>query len=554
MLHLLVLSALIATTTGVLAAPEVIVGKTTIIGAANVVSSVEFFGGIPFAKPPVGELRLKRPELITALDVDILNAQNFGLSCQQTSLPPTMVSEDCLTLNIFRPAGVQADAKLPVMVWIYGGAFVMGTSAFFNGTGIVAHSVARGTPMIFASLNYRVGPLGFPQGAEAAERNILNLGLYDQLAGMEWIQANIANFGGDKNKVTIFGESAGATSISVLLLNAKIKTLARAAILESTATAPTYGPERSEAGWQQYVAAVPSCVSSVNTTGTIDCMRKADSASLLRALTLGGVGFTNGVTVFQPVIDGPGGLLPDRPSKVVPQGNLPSIIGSNLDEGTLFTAQDVNSTDTIRRYLAAWTSPIVAGTVSPAQQAITIEGILALYPNIAALGSPFGTGNETFGLDSQYKRFAAIFGDILFQSPRRTLTQDMSKAGVKIFGYYFTDPDAQIPSVGFPGAPPAAGSIGIGHAAELSYLFGGLTRSTPTAVALSGVMRDYWISFATSLDPNDLNGTPRPRWLEYTPNTQVIMELNGHNTRSVPDAFRALQIAFLQKNADALHR
>ncbi|KAF8154292.1 esterase 1 [Crassisporium funariophilum] len=537
----------------VFAAPEVNVGKTTIIGAEFAPAKVEFFGAIPFANPPLGELRLEPPVLLDSPGVDRLDAASFGPGCQQNALPQDMVSEDCLTLNIFRPAGLSANAKLPVMFWIYGGRLLpdhllVGAASLYNGTGIVTHSVARGTPVIFVSVNYRVGPLGFPQGVEAGQRKALNLGLQDQMVGLQWIQNNIAQFGGDKSKVTIFGESAGAASISIHLLGTKIRNVARAAILESTATSSTFGPEHNEAAWQQFVAAIPSCASVANTTDTFDCIKKADSNALLQALTTASI-FGNS-TSFQPVIDGPGGLLPDRPSKVTPKAHLPSMIGSNLDEGALFTPQNIASTEEIQAFLSAATTPAI---VSLSQQSAAIEDILELYPDVAALGSPFGTGNDTFGLSSQYKRFAAIFGDLIFQSPRRSFTQGMSEAGVKVFAYYFTDPDAQISPSLLP-TPPAPGSLGITHSSEIFYVFNTLAKITPTAVALSSVMQDYWISFATNLDPNDNHGNKRPSWEQYTPRNQILMELNGHDTRLVPDNFRAKQIAFLQNNPDALHR
>ncbi|KDR78238.1 hypothetical protein GALMADRAFT_224614 [Galerina marginata CBS 339.88] len=525
------------------AVPVVSIGQSTIIGTEFRPSKVEFFGGIPFAKPPVGELRLQPPVFVKAPPVKTLHADQFGFGCLQNSLPPNVVSEDCLTLNIFRPAGVAASAQLPVMVWIYGGK--AGASSLYNATEIVVRSSKRGTPIIFASLNYRVGPLGFPQGVEAGQSNILNLGLQDQLTALEWIQSNIEKFGGDKSKVTVVGESAGAISINIHLMETKIRNFARAAILESTASLPTFEPEVNEAAWQSYVAAIPACASFANTANTFDCIRSADSQSLLQALTTAQI--FSGNTFFQPVIDGPGGLLVDRPSKVVLKARLPTMIGSNLDEGALFTPQNINSTLEIEEFLIAGISPSL---VSPSEQASVVQQILELYPDIPALGSPFGTGNNTFGLSSQYKRLAAIFGDFIFQSSRRTFTENMAAAGVKVFAYHFSDPDAILPTV-----PAAPGSLGITHSSEIFYVFGSPLDPTPTAVKLSNHMMDYWISFATSLNPNDdhLNEA-RPHWQQYTLKEKMVLELNGHNTVLMRDDFRTKQIAFFQNNPDVLHR
>ncbi|KAF8182349.1 esterase 1 [Pholiota molesta] len=355
--------------------PQVQLRNTTLTGVTS--AGVEFFGGEnTFAKPPVGVLRLQPPDL-----------------------PPEEISEDCLQLNIFRPSGISADANLPIMFWIFGA------------TGLVSKSVARGTPVIFVSVNYRLGPLGFPQGAESSAKNITNLGLRDIIAGLQWVQSNINFFGGDKSKVTMFGESAGATIIA-----------------ESTAFLPTFAPERGEGAWQVFIGAFLS-----HRLGVSD-------------------------TSWFPNIDGPGGLLPDVPSKLISAERLPMIIGNNRDEGTLFTPQDVNSTDQIRDTFIGMSIP-------------------------------------TFGLNTQYKRLAAMFGDLGFQACRRKISRSMSASGIKIFGYQFTDPNATVP----PTVPVAPGSLGVTHASELSYVFG------PEIFG----RQDYWISFAVSLDPNDGKGDKR---------------------------------------------
>ncbi|KAH9476837.1 Lipase 1 [Psilocybe cubensis] len=528
------------------AAAVVNIGGSTIIGTEFKPSNVEFFGGIPYAEPPLGNLRLQPPVLLKSLPVKTLHAENFGLACLQTDLPRDTVSEDCLTLNIIRPAGISKKANLPVMVWVYGGANVIGGTSLYNGTEIVAHSVKRGTPIIFASMNYRLGPLGFPQGAEAGQKKILNLALEDQLTALEWIQENIGQFGGDKSKVTVFGESAGATAIRVHLQETRIDKFARAVILESTFSRPTFGPEAHEAAWQLFVASIPGCEAVANTPNTIDCIRQADTQSILQGLNGGQVFFFNGSN-YQAVIDGPGGFLVDRPSVVPAKSRLPMLIGTNLDEGTIFTPQDTRSPDDIKNFILSATSPPV---VSPAEQEAIIDRALAMYPDNPALGSPFNTGNDTFGLDGEYKRYAAIFADFIVQSTKRTMIQNRMDVGAKVFAYLFTDPDGVlIPDL--IDTPPAP----VAHSTEVFYVFGTLAKKTHTAVSLSSNMRDYWISFATSLDPNDNHGNVnRPRWEEYTQQNKVLLELNGHDTKTIPDNFREEQISFFQNNPDAFRR
>ncbi|KAG7445291.1 alpha/beta-hydrolase, partial [Guyanagaster necrorhizus] len=152
--------------------------------------------GIPYAEPPVGSLRLEHPVLKTDID-----AQTFGLVCLQEGVVTDEMSEDCLTVNILRPTGLSSEDSLPVMFWIYGSGFSGGTSSSYSGSNIIAQSVTRGTPIIYVNHNYRLGPLGFPQGQEAADRGVINLGTRDQLTALEWVQQNIGLFGGDKAKV-----------------------------------------------------------------------------------------------------------------------------------------------------------------------------------------------------------------------------------------------------------------------------------------------------------------------------------------------------------------
>ncbi|KAI3602583.1 extracellular triacylglycerol lipase precursor [Moniliophthora roreri] len=167
-------------------ATHVQLGYTTLIGN-NTLPVLEFFGGIPYAEPPLGNLRFQPPILKPVLDVPTFNATNFGLSCLQPPIniaiitPNITSSEDCLTVNIYRPVdSIRGNRLLPVMVFIHGGGFLTGSSSQVDGNPLVLRSITRGTPVIYASLNYRLGPLGFPQGAEAKKKGALNLGLKDQ--------------------------------------------------------------------------------------------------------------------------------------------------------------------------------------------------------------------------------------------------------------------------------------------------------------------------------------------------------------------------------------
>ncbi|KAJ7661901.1 esterase 1 [Mycena polygramma] len=520
--------------------PTILLGNTTLVGRDIPSVQQEFFGGIPYAEPPLADLRFKAPVFKSSLDSPSFNAMEYGPACLQAlpGLSLDQMSEDCLTINVLRPSGISTQARLPVMFWTYGGAFVFGQASTSNSSLIVAQSVARKTPIIFVNFNYRLGPLGFPQGQEAGDNGAVNLGIKDQLAALRWIQLNIESFGGDKNKVTLFGQSAGSIMASILFLNPQVSELARAAIFESgfQGTAPLFPPTAGEVDWQNFVRGVPSCASTATSGVTFDCMRGANTTEILQGLALAAAESTR-ANPWPPVLDGPEGLIPDLPSVLFECGQfarLPFIAGTVEDEGTTFVPQAVNSsTDEVHAGILNLYSP----SSSPTLLEASIQTLLKLYPDVPALGSPYNTGNDTFGLSSQFKRASAIVGDGDFQAQRRLWIQTAANAGVKTFGYLFTEPQ--------PTFPPA---IGVFHASEVPYVYGAPNDTSPASEQLSRIMTDYWISFVTSLTPNDGLGVPRPEWTQFTPENKMLMQLNGVNLTLIPDDYRAEQIAFINSN------
>ncbi|KAK7042562.1 carboxylic ester hydrolase [Favolaschia claudopus] len=535
--------SLVAQLSPVNAIPIVQLGRTSVVGRNISTFAQELFAGIPYAQPPLGNLRLRPPVLKVSLDSPnsrAFDASNFGPACLQTDLPPSAVSEDCLTINVLRPAGIAADAKLPVMFWTYGGGFDQGLSMIYNGSGIVAQSVVRGTPIVYVNFNYRLGPLGFPQGQEAEQQGALNLGIKDQIAALEWVQLHIDSFGGDRTKVTVFGESAGSIMTSILFLNSPLPLLARAAIFESgsQATSALFTADRGEVDWQNFVRGVPSCSSAATSGSTFDCIHDASVTELLSGFATA-LNASSNEFPWVPVIDGPGGLIPDLPSVLFKRGQfarLPFIAGTNLDEGTLFTPPAVNATQQVHDSAVALVSP----SVSPTRLEASVQRILQLYPDDPSLGSPFNTGTETFGLSSQFKRAAAIDGDISFHSQRRVWMDTAATAGVPTFGYLFTQPQ---PSTA---GPPF---LGVSHGSEIVYVYGAPGDTSASAIFISRVMTDYWLSFATSLTPNDGKGVvPRPEWTQYTPQNKAVIQLNGANLTMIPDTFREEQMAFINSD------
>ncbi|KAJ7662161.1 extracellular triacylglycerol lipase precursor [Mycena polygramma] len=501
----LVLWALFSTSSS---APEVKLGRTMLIGSGS--GGSEFFGGIghpfihhpklthtnqgiPYAEAPVGKLRFARPVPKFSLgDLSTYDATQFGKSCPQPPSPFTPVdlptSEDCLTLNVFRPAGLNPDSAVPVMAWIFGGSFFTGTTTTFNASALVSRSIARGTPIIYVSFNYRLGPLGFPQGPEATNQGLLNLGLRDQIIALEWIQANIAAFGGDPAKVTAFGQSAGSVSVGLLYLTHNFSNLARAAIFESgqAGTTGIFDANKSLDQWNIFVNSTPTCAN--NSGDEFSCLRAATTDELMTA-QLAGLAAMVGEFPFFPVLDGPDGIIPALPSNLlqspaVTGKRIPFMSGTVLDDGSA-----INST-----------SQIVDQLNAPSALQNAINTVVQLYPDVPALGCPFGTGNDTFGINPVFKQAAALVGDIVIQGPRRFLSQTASAKGTQVFSYIFTDPQ--------PENPPF---LGVAHLSELPYVYGDITIAANGTGpgTLSEIMQDYWISFATSLNPNDGKGAKR---------------------------------------------
>ncbi|KXN91360.1 Lipase 2 [Leucoagaricus sp. SymC.cos] len=409
-----------ASVIGSYGAPQVKIGDSKLIGAVTGLKR-DFFGGIPFAEPPLGNLRLRLPVLKTSLDSATFDASNFGSVCLQPNVSLPLASEDCLTINVFRPSNFEPDAKLPVLETLnrYGGESQEGASAIYNGSLIVAQAAARGTPLIYVNFNYRLGPLGFSQGIEATKQGALNLALKEELTATQWLQHNIGAFSSDTTKVTVFGESAGTIMNSILFLNSGLEELARGAILGSgsQATSVNLGPH------------------AVKATGTIllQGLLLVAHCRLRAAISKAPEEFG-----FNQTIEGPGGLYPGTPSRLFSQGHfarLSFIAGTNLDEGTLFIPPDINSEDQIRKFIVANFSPQI---VQPAQLDDAATKLLQPYPDVPALGSLFNAGNDTFGLSSQFKRASAMQGDLEFQSQHRFWQQTAANANVKTYGYLFT--------------------------------------------------------------------------------------------------------------------
>lgn len=425
--------------------PFALTREGQMLGAVE--GEVASFKGLAYAAAPIGPLRWRPPQA-TAESSEMRTAYKYGAPCLQPSLPGA--SEDCLTLNVFRPFGV--DGPLPVMLFIHGGAFVRGTAndPLFDG-GRLAQA-----GLIVVTVNFRLGALGWPTEPALSEGGSGNYGLMDQIAALHWVHDNIAAFGGDPNNVTLFGSGAGATSIALLMLCAQSPALFQKAILQSVpGRARLRSAQEAEIVGRQFVAAL----------GQQADLRAAEPRRLIAAEKHL---LEKSPRSFAPMIDGrlvneeiAAGFAAGR------EARIPMIIGSNDDETGFDSELD------IREELAS--------------SGITSDELRKLYPDLAKPSD----------------RAARFYTDKVFSEPVRLLARLHAASGAPTFRYRF----AYVPEARR--ANPEGG-----HGRELQFIFGaegmpgaGILSRGDREVASR--MRAYWINFAKSGDPN---GPDLPQW------------------------------------------
>jgi triacylglycerol lipase len=438
------------------------------------------------------------------------NATQYGYECygygSDQWVLGNVVSEDCLTLNVVRPSGIAADAKLPVGVWIHGGGFYEGGNRDprYNLSAIIQQAVDMGKPFIGVSINYRLQAFGYIFGSDVLKAGVTNLGFRDQRLALHWVQENIAAFGGDTSKVTIWGESAGGNSVGTQLVayGGRDDKLFRAGIMESGAPTPfiTY-PNAST--WDKYYNNITAATNCSSASNTLACLRKVPIGKLSSVLNSS---VTAQVPGWGAVIDHD--FITGSASQQLQDGKfvkVPILQGTNFDEGTAFGAKGINTT---QQFLAS------IMTLGPNMS--TAETIAALYPDIPAIGVPATLpGRPTGALASlgyQYKRASAYGGDLAMHAPRRLASQSWAAQNVSNWSYHFN----VVPN----GTPPSAGAT---HFQEVAFVFDNIlgqgynnsvavdpfANKPPRYDRLASVMSRMWASFIVDVDPNDTgNGMP----------------------------------------------
>ncbi|CAK7202864.1 hypothetical protein SEUCBS139899_005591 [Sporothrix eucalyptigena] len=533
----------------------------TVIGTSS--GGVESYNSIPFAESPAGTNRLKPPVKLTT-PYGVLDGTGPAAACPQfvesTSgsfltevlgyladspfiQTVTGQTEDCLTIDVYRPAGTTSADKLPVLFWIFGGGFELGWTSMYDGAGLVADSISLGKPIVFVAVNYRVGGFGFLPGAEVLADGASNLGLLDQRLGLEWTADNIGYFGGDNSKVTIWGESAGAISVldQMILYDGNITyngaPLFRGAIMDSGSIVPADPVDcpKGQAVYDQVVSKAGCSGSS----DTLTCLRNADYTTFLNAVNSvpGILSYSSVALSYLPRPDGT--VLTDSPDVLVEANKyaaVPMIIGDQEDEGTLFSLFQSNITNTAD--LVEYLSSVFFHDATTAQ----IEALVATYPDNASSGSPFNTlvFNEIY---PEFKRLAAILGDLVFTLTRRAF----------LTATYALNPS--VPSwsylASYDYGTPILGTF---HGSDLLQVFYGILPN-----AASKNIHSYYFNFVYNLNPNTATGGTSSTaskvslsWPQWGANQQLV-QFYSLTSNLLADNFRSSSFDWILDNIPSLH-
>jgi para-nitrobenzyl esterase len=462
--------------------------------SSTAADGVRSYKGIPFAAPPVGDLRWKPPQPVVAWE-GVRKCDAFGPECPQApypagsmyAAPPQKQSEDCLYLNVWTTAG--SGDKRPVMVWIHGGALTRGSgsSRVYDGTAFAKKGV------VLVTINYRLGPLGYlahPElSSESPQHSSGNYGVLDQIAALKWVQKNITAFGGDPKNVTIFGESAGSWSVNALVATPLAKGLFHRAIGESGGWFGPMADLREDK--TRFPAAEKVGVAFAKAAG-------ADSIKALRKLPAEKI-----IDVFNndpegkkfrtsPNVDG--WVFPDEIRNIFAKGkqnDVPVIVGSNANEMTTLTVP-ANVPKTLEDYHKRVETLYGEAT----------RDFDALYP--------VKTSNDVA------TAYLNSLRDVTFTLPMRTWARMTATGQSKAYLYFFTHV-----------APnPNSKDLGAYHASEIAYVFNNLNKQNPLIQEadhkLAEMMSSYWVNFATTGDPN---GKGLPKWLPYKASDEAYLEL-----------------------------
>ncbi|KAF2215430.1 hypothetical protein CERZMDRAFT_65721 [Cercospora zeae-maydis SCOH1-5] len=542
-------------------APTVTVKNGTIAGVHKSNYKQDYFLGIPFAQPPVGPLRFTNPQSLNTSFDGTLQATEYAPMCygyggDQIGYPQ---SEDCLYLNVIRPSGYE-NANLPVGVWIHGGGLYMGGTQDrrYNLTWMVQNSVEIGKPIIGVSIAYRLGPWGFLASQEVSGSGNTNIGLRDQRLALHWINENIDAFGGDKDKVTIWGESAGAGSVGwhLTAYNGRDDGIFRAGIMES-GNPVNYNSYSTNVRYQPLYDTLVKATNCGAEADTLACLRKIPEQTLQNLFNT-----TSSLSSgWSPIVDGD--FIQRWASIQLQEGNfvkVPVIDGANTDEGTSFGPPGIDTDEEFAAYITNTSQQ----TNLPASFApLALEA----YPNEPASWVPPAEEvpiNFTYpaGFGAQYRRAAAYAGDVTFHANRRGAMEAWAANGVPAYSYRFNTLPTGIPWF-----------LGVVHFQEVAFVFDNtqglgydaehgtvnpFANKTRSYYDLADYMSKSWASFIHDLDPNyESKPASAPVWPQYSLDKPENIVWDANVTELAwlePDTYRQEGIRFILDNALAYKR
>lgn len=468
---------------------------------------IESWLGIRYAQPPLKDLRFARPVPLPETDEEIdATKWGFRAPAKQLLVIPGLPeqSEDCLTLNVFRQEGSYSEdgRKLPVYVYLHGGAYNRGTASMANLTGMLAYSTE---PFIAVSCNYRIGALGFLNCELTAKAGLLNLGLHDQRLVLEWVHENIGAWGGDVDNVTIGGLSAGAHSAAHHMMNTnESRTLFHRVISESgAATARVVHPARSrlhEAQFKEFLRAV-GCPKGLPEDEILPFLRNLPEEVVVEASIMVFDSYNPSIRwAWQPVIDDE--IISRRPidawrSKVYHK--VPILTGYNHNEGQMYVPKSMSKSSEFREFFA---------TLLPQLTSNDLDRLEKLYPDPATdPSSPYvETRDAKHKLDAQYARVEAAYGHYAYvASARETANMGSAVEGQPpIYLYHWA---------------PASSVLGANHGDQMWYeTMDEKVRSISSShEQMATYFHDYICSFIVSGDPNKIAGRSegRPMWKAF---------------------------------------
>ncbi|KAI1823314.1 putative lipase [Xylaria intraflava] len=471
-------------------------------------NGIEVFLGIPFGEGISGPNRFKPPMPYTPARGSAVNATSYGPACVQAQVPSnppfsytdvTAISEECLNLNIGRPSGTTNDSRLPVMVYIYGGSFFLGQNREIatSPDGIVVESIENGMPVIVVAVNYRLGIFGFAQSGALEDEGSENAGLRDQRLAVEWVRDHIDQFGGNPEKITIFGQSSGglAVGMQIMAYGGSKPVPFQQAICESQNNEPGITGNFTIDAMKRVVDVVGCNTTSLHSAETVSCLRNLDTGTLLNAslLTYSDDISDNIGDIWLPVVDGD--FLPAAPSELIKQGkfaNVTTMIGFCDNDLTAFTDLSIKTDEQAHAFIQAYV---------PTMTRANVDKFLSLYPI-----DEFQT-NEAANLSSQFYRTAQAFRDILMVCQPLFYAENLAKRGSDVYLY---DWNQTISDQVLKGLDNETG-LGVIHTSDLEYVFGNLSaydngeypfHSSEADNALSSRGSRSWSTFASTGKPS----------------------------------------------------